>query len=308
MKKIFALLLILALALSGCQLATDEVREGGFVNRDRLVGVVVTTEHLDLLDIEAYLRDHPQDLMDGKIGGNTAAYQNRIYAQEEIEKSTTEDGVPCTTTYYNFDHVDGMYLLDYQAKTYLEDGSLLADVMVGDCSEGILSVAYHGDLMEGTIYVPRGSGEVCFFMNPVYQDSEGRLYLLAGTGSSTNELSGSMWHTITEEYTETIDGESTTRKREVKITVEAIRVPEKVAIVQMSDGNIVLDRQEYAPKDLPESLTPAEGCAYILVEEYTGNEVKRTMIEPDEPYITVYVKSDKNYCTSAEMEILWPEK
>lgn len=306
MKRLFALLLACVM-LTGCQLATDEVNNSGMMNRDELVGVVVTTEHLDLFDMEAFLKENPQAILKGgQI--DTTGYEQRLYAQEEIEKSTTEDGVPCTTTYYNFDHVDGMYLLDYQAKTYLEDGSLLADVMVGDCSEGILSVAYHGDLMEGTIYVPRGSGEVCFFMNPVYQDSEGRLYLLAGTGNSTNELSGSMWHTITEEYTETIDGESTTRKREVKITVEGADVPDKVSIVQMSDENIVLDRQEYAPKDLPESLTPAEGCAYILVEEYTGNEVKRTMIEPDEPYITVYVKSDKNYCTSAEMEILWPEK
>lgn len=307
MKKIFALLLIVALALSGCQLATDEVREGGFVNRDRLVGVVVTTEHLDLLDIEAYLRDHPQDLMDGKIGGNTAAYQNRIYAQEEIEETTTEDGVPCTTTHYNFDHMEGIQLLAYEAKTYLEDGTLHARYTSCVSTEGIYNARMSNGLNEGTIYVPEGD-PACFFTNPVYQDSEGRLYLVEGTGISNQNMTGTMWKTITEEYTETTNGgETDTVKREFKIAVEAVNVTERVAIVQMGGDNTLLDRQEYDLEEMPENLTPVEGCAYILVEEYAGDELKRTMIEPDEKYITVYVKSDKSYCTAMGTQILWPE-
>ena len=307
MKRLIALL-IACVMLTGCQLATDEVNEDGLVNQDQLVGVVVTMEHLDLFDIEAFLKDNPQALRGGEINPVGSEYQNRIYAQEVVENTTTEDGVSATTTYYNFDHVDGMYLLDYQAKTYLEDGSLLADMTVGDCSEGILSVAYLGDRMEGTIYVPRGSGEVCFFTNPVYQDAEGRLYLVAGTGTSNNDLSGSMWQTITEEYTETIDGEVTTRKREVEIRMESVEVPTKVAIIQMSGENILLDRQEFTPEDLPETLTPVDGCAYILVEEYVGGELKRTMVEPDESYISVFVKTDNIYCTAVGTEILWQEK
>ncbi len=307
MKKYVALLLIACVMLTGCQLANENVNNSGIINKDELVGVVVTAEHLDLFDMEAFLKENPQAILKGgEI--DTTGYEGRIYAQEVVEKSTTEDGVPCTTTYYNFDHVDGMCLLDYHVKTVLEDGSLLADVMVGECSEGILSVAYLADRMEGTIYVPKGSGEVCFFTNPVYQDAEGRLYLMAGTGTSTNELSGSMWQTITEEYTETIDGEATTRKREVEIRMEAVDVPTKVAIVQMSGENVMLDRQEYAPEELPENLTPVEGCAYILVEEHTDKELKRTMVEPDESYISVFVKTDKIYCTATGTTILWPEK
>ena len=307
MKRIIALLLMICVMMTGCSLATDEVNEDGLMNGDRLVGVVVTTEHLDLFDIEAFLRDNPQALKGGEINPAGSEYQNRIYAQEKIEHSTTEDGVSCTTTYYNFDHVEGIQFLAYEAKTYLEDGTLHAQFTTCTSTEGIYKAQMGNVLNEGTIFVPEGE-EAIFFTNPVYQDSEGRLYLMAGTGMSYQNMAGSMWQTLTEEYTETTNGEETeTAKREFKIIVEAVKVTERIAIVQMSGDHTPLDRQEYVPENLPETLTPVEGCAYILVEEYAGDELKRTLIEPDEKYITVYVKSDKIYCTAVGTTVLWPE-
>lgn len=308
MKKIIVYLLVACIMLTGCRLAIDEVNNDGPVNQDELVGMVVTTEHLDLFDIEAFLKDNPQAMKGGEIGAVGSEYQNRIYAQEKVEHSTTEDGVPCTTVYYNFDHVDGLALLKYRTQTVLEDGSILADTMVGDCSEGIMDVGYRGDLIEGTIYVPVGAQECAFFLNPVYQDAEGKVYLVGGTGISTNELLGSMWTNIVEERTETdSNGETVTHKQEAKITIQATEVPDRIAIVQMSGENVMLDRQEYAPEELPETLTPAEGCAYILVEEYTGEDVKRSLIGPDNDHMGVFVKSDEIYCTSRGTTILWAE-
>lgn len=306
MRRYLALVLALCLMLTGCQLATDEVNDNGLIHQDELVGVVVTTEHLDLFDIEAFLKDNPQALKGGQINPVGSEYQNRIYAQEEIEHSTTEDGVPCTTVYYNFDHVDGIQLLAYQTKTFLEDGSILAETTMCSSTEGIYEARMGNGLNEGTIFVPEGE-PASFFTNPVYQDSEGRLYLVGGTGISNQNMTGSMWQTLTEEYTETTNGEETeTEKREFKIIVEAVKVTERIAIVQMSGDNTLLDRQEYTPDTLPETMTPVDGCAYILVEEYADGELKRTMIEPDEKYITVYVKSDKIYCTAVGTQILWP--
>ena len=56
MKKTRTLLLILifVLSLSGCQLARTDLESTG----DRLVGVLVTEEYLDLFDMEAYLNDN----------------------------------------------------------------------------------------------------------------------------------------------------------------------------------------------------------------------------------------------------------
>lgn len=307
MKKLFALMIVICVMLTGCRLATDDVNEDGLIHTDRLVGVVVTTEYLDLFDMEAFLRDKPEELMKGGVI-DTRGYEGRIYAQEKIEESTTQDGVPCTTTRYNFDHLDGVQLLYYQVQTILEDGTVLEDFTSGRCSEGILAVAYRDDLTEGTIYVPKDAVDVTFYTNPVYQDTEGRLYLMAGQGISCQNMVGSMSQTITEEYTESYDGEETTFKREFKITVEGTTVPDKVAIVQMSGENAVLDRQEFKPENLPETLTPVDGCAYILVEEYTGDELKRTMIVPDNSYLSVFIRTEKLYCSAKGTTILWPEK
>lgn len=307
MKRLIAWIMLICMMLTGCQLAIEETGGEGMLSRDRLAGVVVTTEHLDLFDMEAYLEDNLNDVLKGQEA-DTSAYQGRIYAQERVEESTTEDGVPCTTTYYNFDFMDGIQLLCYEVQILLEDGTVHSQFATCSTSEGIFDARLGGVLNEGTIYVPKGSGEVCFFMNPVYQDSEGRLYLVSGTGISTNELMGSMSKTITEERTETIDGEVTTVKREFKITAEGVDVPDKVAVVQMSGDNAVLDRQEYTLENLPDTFTPVEGCTYILVEEYAGDEMKRTIIEPDTKHITIFVRSDKIYCTAAGTEILWPEE
>ena len=307
MKKLIALMLIVCVMLTGCRLATDEVNDNGLVNPDKLVGVVVTTEHLDLFDIEAFLKDNPQALKGGSIGSVGPEYQNRIYAQEEIENSTTEDGVPCTTVYYNFDHMEGIKLLAYQTKTVLEDGSVLSETTVCSNTEGIYEARMGNGMNEGTIFVPEGD-EAAFFTNPVYQDSDGRLYLLAGTGISMQEMQGSMWQTITEKRTESENGQETASEEYgFKICVTAVTVTERVAIIQMSGDNTVLDRKEFDPNEMPEELTPEEGCAYILVEEYAGDEISRTMIEPDDRYITVYVKSDQPYCVARGTEILWPE-
>lgn len=306
MKRMIALLLMICVMMTGCRLATEEVNNDGMMNRDTLVGVVVTTEYLDLFDLEAFLKDNPQALKGGEINPVGSEYQNRIYAQEEVEESTTEDGVPCTTIRYNFDHVEGIQLLAYEAKTYLEDGTLLAQYTSCVSTEGIYKAQMSNKLNEGTIFVPEGV-EATFFTNPVYQDSEGRLYLIAGTGMSYQNMAGSMWQTLTEEYTETANGEETeTAKREFKIIVEAVKATERIAIIQMSGDHMPLDRQEYDLEEMPEELTPVDGCAYILVEEYADDELKRTMIEPDEKYITVYVKSDKIFCTAVGTEILWP--
>lgn len=307
MKKLIALMLIVCVMLTGCRLATDEVNDNGLVNPDKLVGVVVTTEHLDLFDIEAFLKDNPQALKGGSIGSVGPEYQNRIYAQEEIERTTTEDGVPCTTVYYNFNHMEGIKLLAYQTKTVLEDGSILAETTVCSNTEGIYEARMGNGMNEGTIFVPEGD-KAAFFINPVYQDSDGRLYLLAGTGISMQEMQGSMWQTITEKRNESENGQETASEEYgFKICVTAVTVTERVAIIQMSGDNTVLDRKEFDPNEMPEELTPEEGCAYILVEEYAGDEISRTMIEPDDRYITVYVKSDQPYCVARGTEILWPE-
>ena len=306
-KKLFSLLLAAICVMStGCSLASQEVNNSGAGCKDELVGVVVTFEYLDLFDMEAYLQDNLDDIMAGKNPGQTVC-EGRLYAQEEIEESTTEDGVTCTTTYYNFDHVDGIAMLNYWTQTLRSDGTLHSEFTTGTCDEGLWEVFFSNELCEGVIYVPKDAGEVCIYTNPVYQDGEGRLYLVPGTGICSDAHMGEMSQWVTEEYTETENGQEFTRKREFRVTVRGAAVPDSVAVIQMSGENGVIQRREYLPGQLPEELTPEEDCAYILIEQNTGGAVTRTLIEPGEDSFQVFLRADEVCCGEDQMEILWPD-
>ena len=70
-KRIFVLIMVLALALSGCQLAKPEADTQK--EKDMLVGVFITEEHLDLFDMEAYLQDNLGALSGGILGSGACA-------------------------------------------------------------------------------------------------------------------------------------------------------------------------------------------------------------------------------------------
>ena len=65
-RNLFAALITagLLLSLTGCQLA--KVESG---SQDRLVGAFITTEYLDLMDMEAYLNDHLDEVTKGEEYG-----------------------------------------------------------------------------------------------------------------------------------------------------------------------------------------------------------------------------------------------
>lgn len=54
-KGLLAIILAASLLLSGCSLALPE--EDGKTDGDPMVGVLITTQPLDLFDSEAYLRE-----------------------------------------------------------------------------------------------------------------------------------------------------------------------------------------------------------------------------------------------------------
>lgn len=66
MKKtrIFALISmgVMAFTLTGCSLARTDLPDQG-TETERLIGVFLTTEYLDLFDMEGYLKDHPGQLL-----------------------------------------------------------------------------------------------------------------------------------------------------------------------------------------------------------------------------------------------------
>ena len=87
-KKWFGSILVLSMILlfSGCSLAKEdagkEVLDSEKISQDRLIGVVVTEEHLDLFDFESFLNDNINQIIKGKDvdGSMDKKYQQAIYA------------------------------------------------------------------------------------------------------------------------------------------------------------------------------------------------------------------------------------
>ena len=303
-RMITLCLALMTMLLSGCQLAVDTENESGRYNPDHIVGVVVTTEHLDLFDMEGYLEDNLGAIMNGK-NPDESAYQGRIYAQEVVEESVGENGMTYYTTYYNFDHVDGLELLFYTTHTYREDGELLAEITTNGMDEsGLWDVCFGTELTEGTVYFPDDAA-MMLYVNPVYQDGEGKLYLVQGDSMHADLGTGSMSLFYTEEITENIDGEKVTQKREFKITAKGVTISDRVVLVQMDKNHQIILRQEYAPEALPEELIPEEHCAYIILEKHAGDEITREMLQREDEWISVQIMGDKPYCLGQSVTIRW---
>ena len=273
-KRMIVLLLAVLFLFSGCQLATEENGQ----SQDRLVGVFVTTEHLDLFDMESYLRDNANQLLGGgdiQLEGDLRQYERRIFLEE------TDEG-------WSFPGLDGLLYM------MVSDGN---GGWTHYHSEGISDVdsVQEGDSFElnGTIYLNQNTGHVCFFYNPVYVTKDGAVYLLPGQGSSTDTLAGvTMTHSFSEK-TEVRNGtDSTVSKTNIGMTVKGIALPEKYVVISMNEDHQELGRETRLPGEFPERIVPAEGAAYILVEchseDWEGNpEVTRAIYSRTEVTETV---------------------
>lgn len=295
MKKLIAILLVVCL-LSGCQLASEEKNESQL--QDKLVGVFVTFEYLDLgFDMEGYLNDHPGELTDGGelvIGpGEGTEYEGRLYAE------VGEEG-------WSFPGYDGILM-----------GQMWdADHWFGFSTEGFCDMKTHftetetldGIEEEGTVYVPKDLQDFIFYSNPVYMTPDGKYYAVQGNGfSSGNAGVYGMSQHISGEITETENGVESTYSAKFTTRIEGITLADLVVLVEMSADHAELARTECVPGQMPESITPADGTAYIIVEEIAGEEATRTLYQSGDENIQVFYQSGAVYCLPQFTTIDWTE-
>ena len=291
MKKIAAILLAV-LMLSGCQLAREEKREEPL--QDKLVGVFITFDQLELeFDIEGWLSDNPGALKDGEVTLDPA--KSMEYAGR----------LPVTAA------DDGWVVPGYEG---LSMGRIWnGEYWTGFSSEGVSELSSHiaagddGDSIEqeGTVYFPAGS-QVMLCTNPVYQTEEGEYYVVQGHSfHSTVEDGGSMSQSVSDEKTWTEDGAESRYAAEFAVTVCGVATADRVVLVWMSGEDRELARAEYVPGELPETLIPAQGAAYLIAQAHAGDRVTRTIYEPGDELLQVYYQGEQPWCIPAVAEILW---
>lgn len=293
-RKIVAVLLALCL-LSGCSLARPEAEEGGALNRDKLIGVFITQEHLDLLDMESYARDNLDSILNGEeISAEDAArYTERLYAVESEEGY--DFGIEGIGFFCVEEKIDGV-----SNSHFVQIGPLEMSQHVTAADEGT------GVETTGTVYVQAG-GYMAFYVNPVYQDSEGRVYLTAGAGMAAEMTDGiSMTQTMSNEVTETRDGVEKKDRLYIEITFQGAALPTGYRVLHMADSGELLRRDEYAAGELPETIEAGKGAAYLIIETLKGDTVSRQLIEKDEDHCTILTSTEREGILSMRWtDITW---
>ena len=288
MKKLaIALIFALALMLPGCSLLREE---GEPADADRLVGVYITENYIDSFDFEAYVQDNASSLSGGgEISREDAAkYTRRIYAEITDGKTSFPiEGIA---------FIDARYEKDGESCTGSDYGDKLADVH--------LSINVSDDMettvLTGKLFADSGAGHMSAYCNPVYQQADGRVYLVPGEGVSANM--GSMTHSLSESCESAKKGERG-YGMDITLEVEGRRPSEKLAVLLYSAEGALLSRTEYAPEEMPEEIA-AEGAAWAVFEDYTADysgepQVIRQLIAAgsDEGFLSLHLEPGESFYT-----------
>lgn len=282
-KRGLALLLAVMLTagmLTGCQLAKENAGEER--QRDRLAGVFVTQERIDfdLFNTDDRLQNNAEQVVqDGSVfkaddlGGGQGDDQGKLYASLVERTLYDENGQAVGKTRdYAFEGIKGVRYFCVDVK---EDGNstqlVCADPAVSG-GKNNLSVTDEGEAicLEGTIYVTAREGRGVFTAYPVYQTPDGRVYLVQAR-SIAFDLDGegvAMSEHYEEKRTVTSEGETRTEEISVKITLETVYCPERVAVSQLDPESRLVSRAEYAAGQVPDKIIPEEATEYIVVELY----------------------------------------
>lgn len=288
MKKLaIALILAIALMLPGCSLLREE---GEPADADRLVGVYITENYIDSFDFEAYVQDNASSLSGGgEISREDAAkYTRRIYAEITDGKTSFPiEGIA---------FIAARYEKDGESCTGSDYGDKLADVH--------LSINVSDDMettvLTGKLFADSGAGHMSAYCNPVYQQADGRVYLVPGEGVSANM--GSMTHSLSESCESAKKGERG-YGMDITLEVEGRRPSEKLAVLLYSAEGALLSRTEYAPEEMPEEIA-AEGAAWAVFEDYTADysgepQVIRQLIAAgsDEGFLSLHLEPGESFYT-----------
>lgn len=317
------MLLAFLLGLGGFSLAQSGAED--VLGKDRLIGVFITTEHLDLFDMDRYFNDNIGKMTTGgdiTIDGDSAKYQGRLYATLKDRSHKNDDtGETVTSQQYTFEDAEGVEGVDgtsYFCYTISNKNGAYSSVSGGEAiSDGHTSISTtdNGEdiSLDGTIYVAPTASNVTFYMNPVYQSTNGRVYAMSGNGISFNgnTSEGAVFSkTMDETNTVTENGETNTYSISTKISISVIYPPQRIFVLQFDSDGGILSRDEYLPGALPEAITPEQGCSYIVLETHktspeSGEVVTRSLYQANDDTLESFYCREDGICVKQYTTLHW---
>lgn len=309
-KQLALCALLPVLLLSGCRLAKPEAAEAA--ENDRLIGVFVTWEHLDLFDFGSYLGDNVNKIMQGgEISQEESQrYSGRIYAVLKTETLTAEDGSQQIHGEYVFEDIEGVaFFMPYI--TLSENESYWAATSSPALSGTKVAVGSQNEL-EGTIYVTP-QGPRAMYPNPVYQEPGGNVYVTTGTGMSHGGDFGegtAFTQTISETHTVTENGEEIKEGTSIKITLAVRNPPRWVTFIQMSGDNTPLfSRGRYDSGLLPEAVEFGPETAYVIAETRSDSpedeKISREILTAGDSWFSTLVPRADGVLEGRGVSLVW---
>ena len=291
-----ALLSGCALTESGGRLALEELPGQGA----RLAGVFVTSKHIEPGPSELEFNSRGdiriKDTGPEKIYGSFTGYDAGepvvtfpglegygIYSLTAPEDETHEaTGARYMTTDFHFANVH-YYVLDQE------------------------------DSVEADLYITADS-HVAYYFNPVYQQEDGQIYLLAGSGVTSQSFNDGQKfnHSISESTSRRSNGEELSRSQKFSVNIIASEAPQETELLLMDGENRLIKR--YSEEQLTEladagaSLTlPGEASYLILHQTKAGKEHGgRTLIDQDAEYVEYMAPAGNDILYFRQLPLIWP--
>lgn len=302
--------------LSGCSLAREEAGDEQQENTDRLVGVFLTTEYLDLFDMDAYLNDHLGELVDGETISveNSSKYNGRIYGT--VDKKETTESKDCEKWEIRFADLEGIAF--FYSEWQEEGQEPFSMLMLGD---EICDVTQHLNMTDegetvsltGTMYAlaKEDVENVGFYMNPVYMTADGAYYVTAGMGHyQGGNVGGSYTVKLEEDATITENGEKQVFGGAVELTVSFLAsLPTQIRLHYMDEALNIVRTEEVKQGEMPTQLQVQKDTVCIVVETvWEDGSVTRELVEKhtdETSYIETFYKVSEIALGKMNTEVVW---
>ncbi len=314
-KKFLSCIISVPIVLSLCNCSSFTPDAG---SDDRMIGVFITTEFLDLFHIEQYVNDHASALKDGQEVSlpSGTKYEGKLYA--EIDKSKGDDPIDWELSFGNLDGINLFTPLWTPGNGEAYWGAV--------CSEGIsdtnISYSESEDAEEhhisGTVYIlpEKASEDTVYYANPVYQTASGDIYVTRGQGVAKSGAASegeSLLSTFSGEATVMEDGKRKAGKCNVTVQYAYMYRPVQITICQMNREHQIVKQDIYKPEEVPEQMTAEPDTEYILVEmEKAEASGEKNMCREVYDYnpgkevcLTTFCAREDGIVIKQETQVLW---
>ena len=304
------LMSIVAMQLAGCQLAKTPV-SGGNAVEDRLVGVFITTDYIDLFNAEEYFVDK----MNGK-DVDMEDYRGRLYATpvgtELITNSHTGESEELVTE-YEFEGVEGIKYIAIHEEDVAGMGysSSCFDAPLAWTKEstGVHDYDTHSEYglkLESELFLSKTG--MMLHINPIYKTAEGDIYAVNGSSCVVN--TGGEGYSFNNKSVRTVNGFEETYSSTVSVAMTLVDTSEEMTFIFMDADSKEVSRATYKSSEMPDDIKMVNGAEYIIVESAGTDEdgnaiIVRNLYDKKNNKIPSYRDRGDGICIKRLSEVVW---